>query len=112
MASAREYYDAAAIAAGVETSLIEQVGITVTQIENRLPLIPDPPAPPVGPTPTAGKLGQVFAILVSAEYSNIDQALVEAGGYYGIAATVGLSAKQVEQICDEIKGLKAFYDGS
>lgn len=110
MATLQEYYEAAASAANVETSLIETVGITLTQIENRLPLIPDPPEPPSEPTPTAGKLGQVFNILVNENYSDINQALASAGGYYGIAETVGLSPSQVEQTYKEVLGLKAFYD--
>lgn len=76
---------------------------TLTQIENKIDRIPDPPPPIPDPPITEAKIIGLFNAIFDT-YSP-SRALKEAGGYEGLAREANLTKDQVKLIVRELKAM-------
>ena len=98
MATTEQYTEVAPTVMGIGE-------FTAAQVENKLDNIPEPPAPTPIPSPTKQQCIDIFNIVF--ETSEFQKNIAEAGGYKGIANTVGLKAFQVKVIAHELAAMVA-----
>ena len=80
---------------------------TLEQIETKLENLPEPPVPSPEPEITKAKIVGIFNLI----FNSYDprKAVVEAGGYSGIASQAGLTVSQVRTIIREMKAVFGLY---
>ena len=80
---------------------------TLEQIETKLESLPSAPEPNPEPEITKAKVVGIFNLI----FNSYDprKAIVDAGGYAGIAQQAGLSMSQVKTIVKEIKAVLGLY---
>ena len=88
--------------------IIMNIGeFTLEQIETKLESLPSAPEPSPEPEITKTKIVGIFN-LIFASYDP-RKAIVDAGGYAGIAKQANLSISQVRTIIKEMKAVLALY---
>ena len=99
MPTIEEYYE---VAPGAEA-----LGVTKTQIENRLSTIPDPPEPIPDPEVTASHYAQVLNVIN--DHYDPGVSIADAGGMLAVSESIGLRLHQVEAIVNEILAMLTLY---
>lgn len=103
MADLQDYIDAA-------PTIMALGEFTLTQVENKLGNLPDPPSPGT-PEPITKEIVIAIFEQVFARHS-LDTALMAANGYGALAKQHGITKAQAKTIVEELRAMVGVYNAS